>query len=241
MSEAELSRLDVVRDLERGRLTVAAAAELLRLERRQVFRLLKAYRVDGAPGLISKKRGRVSNRAKPDAVRYAALALIRERYSDFGPTLAAEKLAQLHGIALGRETLRGWMIDAGLWADRRERKKKIHQPRYRRECLGELIQIDGSEHRWLEERGPMCTLLVFIDDATSRLMRLHFVETESTFAYFAAARRYLEQHGRPVAFYSDKHSVFRMHQDGAVSGDGLTQFGRSLKALNIDIICANSS
>ena len=108
----------------------------------------------------------MSNRAKPDAVRYAALALIRERYADFRPTLAAEKLAQLHGIALGRETLRGWMIDAGLWVDRRERKKRIHQPRDCRECLGEPVQIDGSEHRWFEERGPMCTLRVFIGDAT---------------------------------------------------------------------------
>ena len=241
MSETELSRLDVIRDLDRERLTVAAAAELLKLERRQVFRLVKAFRTHGAPGLISKKRGLPGNRRKPDAVRYEALALVRERYADFGPTLAAEKLSELHAITVGRETLRTWMIDARLWVDRRERKKRLHQPRYRRDCVGELVQIDGSEHRWFEDRGPMCTLLVYIDDATSRLMHLRFVETESTFAYFEATRGYLERHGRPIAFYSDKHSVFRMHQEGAVSGDGLTQFGRSLKALNIDIICANSS
>jgi hypothetical protein len=107
--------------------------------------------------------------------------------------------------------------------------------------LGELIQIDGSEHWWFEARGPQCTLLVYIDDATSRLMHLQFVESESTFAYFHAARAYLEAWGKPVAFYSDKHGVFRVNHPGALGGDGMTQFGRALHALNIDIICANSS
>ena len=241
MSEAELSRLDVIRDVDRGRMTVAAAAGLLSLERRQVFQLLKALRLEGAPGLIAKRRGRPSNRRKSETVRYTALALVWERYADFGPTLATEKLAELHGIMLGRETLRTWMIEAGLWVDRPKRKRRLHQPSYRRDCPGELVQIDGSEHRWFEDRGPACTLLVFVDDATSRIRHLHFVHTESTFAYFDAARGYLERHGRPVAFYSDKNSVFRMHQTGALSGDGLTQFGRALRSLNIDIICANSS
>lgn len=241
MSERELDRLEVLRDVDQRRLGAGSAAALIGTTERHVWRLLRAYRDQGAAGLVSRRRGRPSNRRTPEVMRDGAMAIVRERYADFGPTLAAEKLAELHQVHVSRETLRKWMIDAGLWVDRRERKTRIHQPRYRRECLGELVQIDGSEHRWFEERGPMCTLLVFIDDATSRLMHLHFVETESTFAYFAAARSYLEQHGRPVAFYSDKHSVFRMHQDGAVSGDGLTQFGRALKALNIDIICANSS
>ena len=107
--------------------------------------------------------------------------------------------------------------------------------------MGELIQIDGLEHWWFEGRGPQCTLLVYIDDATSRLMHLQFVESESTFDYFAATRAYLERHGKPVAFYSDKHGVFRVNKKDAVGGDGMTQFGRALHALNIDIICANSS
>jgi hypothetical protein len=154
--------------------------------------------------------------------------------------LAAEKLREDHGIALGRETLRQWMIEAGLWRDRKQRKR-IHQPRPRRDCVGELVQIDGSEHWWFEDRGPQCTLLVFVDDATSRLMHLQFVESESTFAYFHAARAYLEVWGKPVAFYSDKHGVFRVNHPGALGGDGMTQFGRALHALNIDIICANSS
>jgi transposase len=241
MSDGELSRLEVLRDMDQRRLTTEAAAQLLGLERRQVFRLLKRYRSEGATGLISKRRGRPSNRRKPEELRDKALAIIRERYWDFGPTLAAEKLREGHGIALGRETLRLWMIGAGIWADRKQRRKHVHQPRHRRECVGELVQVDGCEHWWFEDRGPQCTLLVFIDDATSRLMQLQFVESESTFAYFHAARAYLEAWGKPVAFYSDKHGVFRVNHPGALGGDGMTQFGRALHALNIDIICANSS
>jgi len=231
----------VLRDMDQRRLTTEAAAQLLGLERRQVFRLLKAYRSEGATGLISKRRGRPSNRRKPEELRDKALAIIREQYWDFGPTLAAEKLREAHGIALGRETLRLWMIAAGIWADRKQRRKHVHQPRHRRECIGELVQVDGCEHWWFEDRGPQCTLLVFVDDATSRLMQLQFVESESTFAYFHAARAYLEAWGKPVAFYSDKHGVFRVNHPGALGGDGMTQFGRALHALNIDIICANSS
>jgi hypothetical protein len=241
MSDGELGRLEVLRDLDQRRLTTAAAAQLLGLERRQVFRLLKAYRTEGPVGLISKRRGRASNRRKPEAVRREALSIIRERYWDFGPTLAAEKLREAHQIMLGRETLRRWMIEAGIWADRKQRRKQVHQPRHRRDCVGELVQIDGCEHWWFEDRGPQCTLLVFVDDATSRLMHLQFVESESTFAYFHATRAYLEAWGKPVAFYSDKHGVFRVNHPGALGGDGMTQFGRALHALNIDIICANTS
>jgi hypothetical protein len=241
MSDGELSRLEVLRDLDQKRLTTAAAAQLLGLERRQVFRLLKAYRTEGPTGLISKRRGRRSNRRKPEALRRAVLAIIREWYWDFGPTLAAEKLREAHGITLGRETVRLWMIEAGLWVDRKQRRKRVHQPRSRRDCVGELVQVDGCEHWWFEDRGPQCTLLVFIDDATGRLMHLQFVESESTFAYFHAARAYLEAWGKPIALYSDKHGVFRVNHPGALGGDGMTQFGRALHALNIDIICANSS
>ena len=228
MSDGELSRLEVLRDLDQKRLTMAAAAQLLGLERRQVFRLLKAYRAEGATGLISKRRGRRSNRRKPEALRSKALAIIREQYWDFGPTLVAEKLREVHGITLGRETLRLWMIEAELWVDRKQRRKRVHQPRSRRDCVGELVQVDGCEHWWFEDRGPQCTLLVFIDDATGRLMHLQFVESESTFAYFHAARAYLEAWGKPIAFYSDKHGVFRVNHPGALGGDGMTQFGRAL-------------
>jgi len=133
------------------------------------------------------------------------------------------------------------MTAAGLWKPRRQRAAPIHQPRSRRACLGELVQIDGSDHAWFEGRGRACTLLVFIDDATGRLMQLHFTPTESAFAYFQATRSYLETHGKPVAFYSDKASIFRATRQSTDFGRNTTQFGRALFELNVDILCANSS
>ena len=196
MSDAELTKFEILRDVDHERMPVRAAAQVLGLTKRQVWHLLKAYRLRGADGLISKKRGRPSNRKTPDDVRLAAVALVKKHYADFGPTFAAEKLGELHDLHISRETLRAWMVADGLWQMRKKRRGRVHQPRYRRDCLGELVQVDGSEHRWFEGRGPMCTLLVFIDDATSRLMHLRFVETESTFSYFAATRGYLEAHGK---------------------------------------------
>ncbi|MGF7056333.1 hypothetical protein GGC47_005556 [Bosea sp. OAE752] len=239
MSHAELDRVQVLRDVVAERISVGDAAQLLHLTHRHVFRLLQVYRRRGPVGLVSQKRGKPSNRSYPPTVRTQALALIRANYPDFGPTLAAEKLAERHGLRLGVETVRRWMIADGIWRDRRERLKPVHQPRYRRDCVGELVQIDGSQHWWFEDRGPQCTLLVFIDDATSRLMHLQFVTAESTFDYFAATRSYLQRHGKPVAFYSDKHATFRVNKVGATGGNGMTQFGRALDQLNIDIICAN--
>ncbi len=145
-----------------------------------------------------------------------------------------------HHIVISRETLRKWLIEDGLWLSRKQRRT-FHQPRLRCECYGELVQIDGSDHYWFEDRAPPCTLLVFIDDATSTLMQLRFVKSESTFSYFEALELYLKQHGRPVAFYSDKHCVFRVANQSATSGHGMTQFGRALNELNIEILCANSS
>jgi hypothetical protein len=233
--------MTILGELAEDRIGVSEAATLMGLGRRQVFRLAKAFRHRGPAALSSRRRGQPSNRSYPGVLRTEAIGIIRERYWDFGPTLAGEKLSELHGIHLGRETIRQWMMAAGLWKDRRQRMRPVHQPRHRRDCIGELIQIDGSHHWWFEARGPQCTLLVYIDDATSRLMHLQFVETESTFDYFEATRIYLERYGKPVAFYSDKHGVFRVNKKDAVGGDGMTQFGRALHALNVDIICANSS
>ena len=239
MSKREFDRLEVLLGVQSGRLRVADVCTLTGLSRRQVFRLLQGLRADGAASLVSKRRGRRSNRQMPDEVRQLAVTLVRERYSDFGPTLAAEKLAELHGCRVSRETLRQWMIADGIWTDRQHRLPSPHQPRRRRDCLGELVQIDGSEHAWFEDRGPSCTLLAFVDDATSRLMLLRFVASESAFSYFAATRSYLAAHGRPVAFYSDKHGIFRVNSKTATD-EAITQFGRGLCELNIDIICANS-
>ena len=189
-----------------GAIRPAACCRCLRSRRRQVFRLLRGVKQNGAASLLSKHRGKPSNHRLPAEVR--TLALVRDRYPDFGPTLAAEKLARQHGCSISRETLRGWMIADGLWIDRRHRLPSPHQPRRRRDCLGELVQIDGSEHAWFEARGEMCTVLAFVDDATSRLMALRFVASESAFDYFRATRDYLQRHGKPIAFYSDKHSIF---------------------------------
>ena len=240
MSKRELNRLDVLARLASDKLTVTAAAGVMNVTPRQAYRLLGRYRDGGAPAIADLRRGRPSNNRLPDAVRDHAVDLVRNLYPDFGPTLAAEKLAERHDLSVSRETLRNWMRRAGIWSSRAERLR-FQQPRYRREHVGELVQIDGSDHRWFEDRAPACTLLVFVDDATSRLMELRFVGSESTFAYFAALKTYLGRHGKPVAFYSDKHSIFRVSKENAASGDGMTQFGRALSELNIEILCANTS
>ncbi len=240
MSERELNRVEVLSQVSQGRMTATTAANVLGLSRRQVHRLLRKFQSDGPAAIRHKARGRASNNRIDPAVREFAVTLVRENYIDFGPTFAAEKLEEDHGLKVSRETLRKWMQDAGIWLSRKQRRT-FHQPRLRRECYGELIQIDGSDHHWFEDRGPACTLLVFIDDATSTLMHLEFVTSESTFSYFGALEGYLHAHGRPVAFYSDKHSVFRVPNQAAESGHGMTQFGRALNELNIEILCANSS
>lgn len=209
MSERELNRIEVLAQVDDGQLSVQNGANMLAISKRQMFRLLKTYRSKGSAAIRHKARGKVPNNQIHKAKRDYALTLIKENYSDFGPTLAAEMLAELHSFKVSRETLRKWMVEDGIWLSRKQRRT-FHQPRLRRECFGELIQIDGSDHRWFEDRADPCTLLVFVDDATSSLMQLRFVPSESTFSYFAALESYLLKHGRPVAFYSDKHTVFRV-------------------------------
>jgi hypothetical protein len=240
MSERDLQRIEILSKVIAGRMTMVSAAHVLELSERQVRRLLERMNTGGAASIRHKAIGRPSNNRISDGVRDYAVTLVRERYADFGPTLASEKLSERDGLRVSRETMRGWMADAGLWLSRKQRRT-FHQPRLRREAYGELIQIDGSEHRWFEDRGPPCSLLVFVDDATGRLMQLRFVRSESAFAYFEALALYLERHGAPIAFYSDKHSVFRVAKKDAKGGQGMTQFGRALSELNIEILCANSS
>jgi transposase len=239
MSTRDLKRIEVLSEALVGRHTVTEAASLLGVSERQMYRLLARYQQDGGSGIAHRSRGRESNRSYNPGIRKYEVELVQAHYSDFGPTLAAEVLAEKHGIRLGCETLRRWMMAEGMWHSRKQRKR-FHQPRLRREKCGELVQIDGSDHRWFEDRGEPCTLLVFIDDATSRLMQLQFVLSESTESYFEALRGYLVAHGTPVAFYSDKHTVFRVNRE-AKGGPRMTQFGRALAELNIEILCANSS
>lgn len=239
MSQRELSRLEVIQRVKRKTLRQRQAGELLRLSVRQVKRLCRAYQAGGPGALICKQRGQPSNNRLPEKTTKKARQLLRTRYHDFGPTLAQEKLA-IEGVALSVEAVRQLLIAEGLWQVRRARRPVIHQLRERRARVGELIQIDGSPHDWFEGRAPKCTLLVFVDDATSRLMHLQFVAAETTFNYFAAVRSYITRFGKPLAFYSDKFSVFRVNMPNALSGTGLTQFGRGMKELDIDLICAHS-
>ena len=241
MTMRQIDRLKVIQALADAYLKTGIAASRLGLTPRQTLRLLRRYQQDGAAGLLNRHQGQLANNRTPPGLAARALGLIRDNYADFGPTLACEKLRERHGIALAKETVRRLMIDAGFWVPRRLRPPKVHQSRNRRACLGELIQIDGSDHAWFEDRSSPRTLLVYVDDATSQLMALRFVPTESAFAYFEATRAYLECHGKPVAFYSDKAGIFRVNQPNATGGDGYTQFGRALIELNIDILCANSS
>jgi len=241
MSTKELSRLEVMQRLKDKRLIQKEAAKLLGLSIRQIKRLWQKYQKQDAKGLISKRRGTPSNNRIDAGVNQKALDLIKKKYADFGPTLAHEKLLEIHKVQLSRESVRKLMIAEGVWKPRRAKKSGVHQMRERRACLGELVQIDGSEHAWFEERGERCTLLVFIDDATGKLLELWLVHDETFFAYCEASRHYFERYGKPVAFYSDKHGVFRVNiQQPLGEGRGMTQFGRVLQELEIQIICANS-
>jgi transposase len=241
MSAKEITRLEVMQRLKEKRLLQKEAATLLGLSVRQVKRLWRKYRKQAAKGLVSVKRGKASNRRLDAGVVQQALDLVKKKYADFGPTLAHEKLVEVHKIQISRESVRKLMLEEGVWKPRRKKKAEVHQMRERRACFGELVQIDGSDHAWFEERGERCTLLVFIDDATGKLLELLFVVDETFFAYCAAARHYFEREGKPVTFYSDKHGVFRVNAaQPQGTTNGLTQFGRAMQELDIQIICANS-
>lgn len=240
MSKKELTRLEVMERLEKKTMKQREAAQLLGMSIRHVKRLLRAYRLGGAAGLITKRRGRPSNNRISEEVEQEATDLIYSKYADFGPTLAHEKLTERHGLKLSRETVRQLMIREGLWKAKTSKKLVVHQMRERRACYGELIQVDGSPHAWFEERGEKCNLLVFIDDASGRLMELYFTPGETTFSYFAATERYLTRYGKPAAIYSDRNSIFKVNIKNALTGSGMTQFGRAMKELGIEIICANT-
>jgi transposase len=241
MSKQEITRLEAMQRIKDKRLTQKEAARMLKLSVRQIKRLFKAYQAQGAKGLISARRGKPSNHRMDAQVEQQTLDLLKEKYAGFGPTLAHEKLTEVHGMGISRESVRQLMITEGLWKPKRAKKPSVHQMRERRACFGELVQIDGSDHAWFEERGPKCTLLVYIDDATGQLMELWFVPDETFFGYCEASRHYFERYGKPVAFYSDKHGIFRVNQPRPMGlSSGLTQFGRAMQELNIQIICANS-
>ena len=167
----DLDRLKCIQAVVDGDLKLVRAAERLGLTTRQVRRLARRYAAAGPVGLISKRFNRRSNNRLDEALADRVLKILSSTYADFGPTLASEKLRTKHGIDLAKETIRRVQIEAGLWIPRKLRPPKVQQPRARRACLGELIQIDGCEHHWFEDRGPSCTAIVYVDDATSRRSR----------------------------------------------------------------------
>ena len=226
MSGQELERMSVVSAVVEKRMRQRAAAERVGVTERQVKRWAARW------------RGRRPNNAIAAATRREILELVEQRYADFPPTLAHEKLTQVHGYRLSVETLRQGLIEEGLWPPQARPLARRHQPRERRPCVGELVQIDGSPHDWFEGRAERCCRLAFVDDATSRLLVLRLWEAETTQAYTQTLREYLERHGRPVALYSDQHSILRVNRPDR-EGEW-TQFTRALQTLDIQPIPANT-
>jgi hypothetical protein len=244
LSRRDRDRLKVLHEVKQKHLTQVEAAKQLKISDRQVRRLLIAVRERGDGGVIHGLRGRRSNRRLALAMEQKIMARVRQRYADFGPTLAAEHLAG-EGWTVSRETLRKWMARAQLWLPRAQRVKTIHVWRERRACFGEMVMQDSSPFRWLEERGPGCSLIAVIDDATSRLWA-RLVEHDTTEENLRTLGGWLQRYGRPLAHYTDKNSIFR-HRRGAAAvqeqlrgEEALSQFGRVLKELGIEWIAAHS-
>lgn len=242
MSSRERERLKLFERVRRGELSLREAAQICGLSYRQTRRLYKRYRMDGDRGLLHRGRGRRSNRALPAEVKATVLVRYQERYPDFGPTLAAEKLA-LEGHVLDHETLRGWLIKAGLWQKRRKRGK--HRSwRERRAHFGELVQLDGSHHKWFEERAPKACLMNMVDDAQGTT-HSWLAEEETIFAAMQLLWQWIDRYGIPQNLYTDKKNVYvideKTREKAADSGEEVfTQFGRACKQLGIKIITAHS-
>lgn len=246
MSDKEVNRTPIMEKLIKKEIKQKKAAQILGLSVRQIKRLKKRYKTQGARGLIHKNRGKPSNHKIPDKEISRVVNLVLKKYWDFGPTLAWEKLTQYHQLSFSVETLRKAMINHNIWKPKRQRKLRIHQMRERRDQRGELVQIDGSPHAWFEDRNPRCCLLVFIDDATSQLLWLKFSPTETINAYFQSVYGYLKKDGKPLAFYSDKNGIFRINQtkggkSSLEDSQGKTHFGKAMETLGIELIAANTA
>ncbi len=243
LSQRERDRLRALHEVEQGHLTQGEAAGRLELSDRQVRRLLVRVRAEGDRGILHRLRGRPSNRKIPEVHQRRILARVRQRYVDFGPTLASEHLAA-DRLPVSRETLRKWMSAEGLWRPRRRRLKHVHVWRERRAAFGELVLWDSSEFAWLEDRGPKLQLIAMIDDATSRTWG-RFAEHDSTEENFRVLEGWLRRYGRPGAFYTDQDSLFVVNRppqlDEQLAGQpALSQIGRALRELGIGWIAAHS-
>ena len=244
LSTKDRDRLKVLHQVKGKHLTQRAAAQQLGVSDRWVRKLLRRVKKEGDRGVVHRGRGRVSNRRLPEKVRRQALKLVEAQYRDFGPTLACEYLAQNHQVEVSKETLRQWLIGAGLRRVKRRKAEEVHVWRPRRSCRGELVQWDTSEHDWLEGRGPRLYLVAMIDDATSQAYA-RFVGHDSTEENLRVLWEYLKRWGRPVEFYTDKSSLFTVNAPAPEAADEavkeeLTQIGRALQELGIGWIAAHS-
>jgi transposase len=244
MSWRDRDRLKVLHEAERGHLTQKQAGEQLKRSERWVRALVARLREEGDGGILHRLRGRASKRTIPEAVRAKAVGWVKREYGDFGPTLAAEYLAKEHGVRVSKETLRQWLIEAGVWKRKRRRVEEVHVWRARRACRGALVQWDTSEHDWLEGRGPRLCLVAMIDDASSRALA-RFVKHDTTEENLRLLWTYLECWGRAVEFYTDKDSMFTVnrpapHPQDEAWEEELTQIGRALRELEIGWIAAHS-
>ena len=239
MTIKEANRLSIMKQVDKKILSLRKASEELGLSVRHTKRIRRRYLDEGEEGLISKHKGKISPNRIPDEIKEKVLKFLqKEEYAGFAPTFANEKLKERSEHDFSNETLRKWMSQAGLWKCRRRKEKKLYQRRMRRPQFGELLQGDGSRHAWFENRGEVCTIIVLIDDATSKITSARFVPVESTEAYQQTLEDHLVKYGRPRALYVDKHAIFRTSRGGEVAKD--THFGRVLKDLDIELICAHS-
>lgn len=243
MSVKEFRRVHVIRHAMEKTLTQEKAGALVGLTARQVRRLIQRVRREGDRGLAHRGRGQPSNRRIAGTIKATVLKLYEQRYGDFGPTLAAEKLAERHGITISDETLRRWLKARGI--DHFTRRKRPHRAwRARKAHVGELIQLDGSHHDWLEGRGPRGVLMAYIDDASSRVCA-RFYEYEGTIPAMDSFQRYVTRHGLPLAVYADKHTTYQSPaqptvDDQLAGAEPTSQFGRALGELGVDLIPAHS-
>lgn len=245
MSGGDIDRLRVIRDILGGKLKWKVAAEILDLGERQIGRLCAQVREQGNRGIRHGLCGQPSNhQLDPFLLERALCALHDEQWHDFGPIFARQKLSELHGIILSEGTLRSLMIQVGLWHV--HRRGTTHRDwRERRACVGMLVQLDGSEHAWFEERGPKCALLVYIDDATSRIIYAVFIKVEDTLNLMRSTKTYLLRHGRAVAFYVDKDSIYNVNRQATIDEElrdehPITQFTRAMGELGVEVILAHS-
>lgn len=238
MSKKELYRGEVIAKASCKEITQKAASEELGISLRQVKRLSKQYKQKGMLGLIHRNRGRSSNKKISPSTRTRILELIGNSYPDFGPQLIMEQLEERHQIKVSREWIRILMIEEGIWQAKKRKSTRYYQRRNRRPREGELLQIDGSPEYWFEDRRGKCSLINMVDDATGKIMELRFVEAECLEGYFQGMKRYIGRFGRPLAIYSDRHTIFKSpKEDGKLR---LSQFGRAMKELGIELIHANS-